>query len=32
MAAWQRALEKLGIALQIRAVDFALYQAAAGLL
>jgi microcin C transport system substrate-binding protein len=26
LAAWQRALEKLGIALKIRAVDFALYQ------
>ena len=26
LASWQRALEKLGIALKIRAVDFALYQ------
>ena len=26
MAAWQRALEKLGVALKIRSVDFALYQ------
>ena len=26
LASWQRALEKLGIALRIRAVDFALYQ------
>ena len=26
LAAWQRALEKLGVALKIRSVDFALYQ------